>query len=137
MKKFLFALLITITATLGACRVVPDNDGLDAQWQLMNIEQPGVPTITQTSPRLYFSFYRHTANLTGSGVITANITYSHPELTMEFPGVEWRKLSNYHLSEADGNATAPYPVVTFKVIKLTGKTLVLAIGDKTYTFRKF
>lgn len=144
MKKNINTLLIILATflacSLNSCRVAPTNSDLDAQWQLMTIET-GSQTIVVDNPRVYYSFYRHTATLTSSSFSTnANLSYDGSTLKLEFPGQNWASLAKLHLTPpAQGAEQASYPVVTFNVVKLTGKQLILSLADdnKTYTFRKY
>lgn len=135
-----------ISVAFNSCRVAPTDVDLDAQWQLMTVET-ATETLVPDNPRVYYSFYRHTAMLaTSSGHrIPANLTYDGKTLKLEFPGHTWNNLKSlYLLPPADlttnsGQVTTDYPIVVFTVVKLNGKQLVLTLPDenKTYTFRKF
>lgn len=137
-----------ISAAFNSCRVAPTDPDLDAQWQLMTVET-AAETLVIDNPRIYYSFYRHTAMLTttAGNNITANLSYNGKTLKLEFPGHTWNDLKRLHIEQsADNNQTesskvsaTDYPVVIFDVVKLNGKQLVLLIPDqaKTYTFRKY
>lgn len=145
MKKTIFLLTIALTALIfNSCRVAPTDSQLDAQWQLMVVETPdttitpGNPDIP-SNPRVYYSFYRHTATLTTSHgqAINANLEYVEKQsLKLDFAGLTWEDLAPWFI---EGDAQQTHPSVTFSVEKIDGKQLVLFddLTQTQYTFRKY
>lgn len=129
MKNIIRALtliILTLT-TMSACRELPLNGDLDAQWQITSITYPD-GKVVDPEGKYYYCFYRHTGQLTGlDGLkITANIVYEGSSLSMEFP-----RENPWHL--APWGITCPADTPTdqigytahFTVDHLSSKTLVL------------
>lgn len=139
----LTALMLCIcTSLLTSCRVAPSNGDLDAQWQLMSIDYTdGTQTVPAT--RTYYSFYRHTANVTlvGGQSATANLTYIEGQsLTLEFPLNTPESLLAWSLPvPADADAGQTGVTISFTVNHISSSKLILTADSDgaVYTFRKF
>lgn len=137
-KTVILSIIVLATLIFNACRVAPANSQLDAQWQLMAVDIPGQTTIVPTNPRVYYSFYRHTATLTTSSgqSINANLSYvENQSLTLQFNGLTADDIKPWYI-ETD---TENNPKVEFSVIKIDGKQLVLKDNTNLtqYIFRKY
>lgn len=121
-------LLSIILLFAGGCRKAPINGDLDGQWQVMTIENADGSTVTPDN--VFYCFNLHVAELTsGKGTVFANMTYSHPDITLDFP----------YVKSPAGLATwglGSNPAV-IKVISLSSKKLVMQSGETTVTCRKF
>lgn len=135
MKKLLIILAAAVVAIVisGGCRKRPINGDLDGMWQIMTVEYPSKPTLVPD--QYYLCLYRHTANLrhTGGFTIGGNMVYDEEanSLSVEFP------YPGTWLGDVGVNGHTPY-TFRFKILRLTGKQLVMSLNDTiTYTLRKF
>lgn len=146
MKKISHILLtciaVVVFATMtGSCRKAPINGKLDGLWQIMKIEYLADGTDVTSQRRSYISINLHVVQLTDvtetedSGAsISGNLNYDESAgiLTMNFP---------YNTSESSlpqlqswGIYTNP---VTFSIVKLDGRQLILKSTDTLITCRRF
>ena len=139
MKKILsfiiiFTAAITLAAGLSSCRSRSHNGKLDAQWQVMTIENTNTGEVTAPSDQVkYICIYRDVVNIFHVG-IDGNLRYTKGGDTvwMEFP---------YATSDNDINVLRKLGIytnpVTFKILKLDGKQLILQSPDAILTCRRF
>lgn len=134
LKKFRIPGLIIslIICLLCGCSKDSINGDLDGRWQIM--EMSTSPGENLKEKQLYFNFYLHVCSLSfyGGYLAEANLTYIDDKITLYFPYFQTpealEKLNKY------GIYSNP---VTFHVISLTGKKLVIQDGDILITLRKF
>lgn len=133
------AVILLTSAFFHSCRVVPDNDKLDAQWQLLTITD-AAGNETTPDPRTYFSFYRSVAQVTqyAGGRITANLALGD-SLSMQFPYADAAQLRSFYLPvPADVAADTKGLTVKFYVNQLSDDKLVMTTKDsEVYTFRRY
>lgn len=128
------ALAILISASLlGGCRKASDNGKLDAQWQIMKIENTADGTVSIPAESRYICFNLHVVNLF-PGHYAGNLRYDKDEsrITLDFP----------YDTDASGLAALaefgiPSNPVTFDILKLDGKELVLRAPGSVITCRRF
>ncbi len=111
--------LILISAMLASCQKSPINGDLDGQWQVMDV-QP--------------AFYLHTCQLTyyGDYFTTGNFRHADGKLTLDFPHANSQ--DKKMILRQYGINTNP---VSFTVVRLDKKNLILRDGETTVTLRKF
>lgn len=145
MKKtsyiFLFLTTIVISMLAAGCRKAPINGKLDAQWQIMNIEHISDGHNEKPRLRTYIDINLHVVNLRnvttdekGGAVIAGNMIYDkdNSKLTLDFPyNTEGEKLTQL---QSWGIYTNP---ITFDIIKLDGKQLILKSEATVITCRRF
>lgn len=127
-----FFAVVTVLC-LNGCQKSPINGKLDGMWQVMSVVPE--PEVKPYEANIYYNFYMHTVQLSVAvqGVWTSgNMTYDGESLTMDFPYVS----NQTHLDRLGQYGIGSNPV-TFAVVELTGKRLVLRDGDTVVTMRKF
>lgn len=132
------AILLT-SALAHSCRVVPDNDKLDAQWQLLTITDDA-GNETTPDPRTYFNFYRSVAQISqyGGNRITANLALGD-SLSLQFPYADAAQLRRFYLPvPAEIAAETKGLTVKFYVNQLSEDKLVMTAANyDVYTFRRY
>lgn len=124
---------IAILMALPSCRKASHNGKLDAQWQIMRIENNTDGTSAVPGQREYICINLHVVNLFPAN-IAGNMNYDKDAatVTMDFP---------YNRDEAGMSALAPYGIlsnpVVFRITELNGKRLVLTSDASTVVCRRF
>lgn len=127
---------LALVISLSACRELPKIGDLAGQWQVTRIEYTDGTTVE--NPQKYYCFYREVANLTGDGMLTAELIYDKPSLTLVFPDTEPDKLTPWGIPVADTETSAEGTTrVNFNIANLTSKALVLTLPSVTITMRKY
>lgn len=134
MKRWMFVLAAMCCLVFAGCQKSPINGKLDGQWQVMSIVPEPAPQVA--FGRKYYCFSLHVVQLTEAGFqawTAGNMAYSGNKLTMEFPYAE----TSQHIR----NVLLDYGItsnpVTFDVVKLDSKQLVLSNASTTITLRRF
>lgn len=118
------------------CRKRSPNGKLDGQWQVQTVEVRSTSEVTSPYPKLYYCINLHVINLRGATGAAGNLRYSKDdeELTLDFPYLGDKV-------ESASNPLAPYGIyttpVTFRIVELTGKKLVLESPESVVTMRRF
>ena len=128
--------LVSSLFILGSCRKASDNGKLDGQWQIMGIETLDDAKSFVPEKRLYICLNLHVVQLTTAGGVgvSGNMRYEKGtgEIDWDFP---------YHETETGKSALRQWGVysnpVTFHVVKLDGKSLVLKSDKSVITCRRF
>lgn len=123
------------------CRKAPINGKLDAQWQIMSIENKKTGEVETPANRRYIDFGLHVVNLRsvtstdGPGAVySGNLSYDKGASTvaMDFPynkeGDSFNNLGKW------GIFTNP---VKFDIVRLDSKQLVLSSPESVITCRRF
>ena len=137
MKKtaYIFVTLcaLAILMAFPSCRKASHNGKLDAQWQIMRIENHEDGTSAVPDEREYICINLHVVNLFPAN-IAGNMNYDKDAatVTMDFP---------YNRDETGMKALAPYGIlsnpVVFRITELDGKQLVLSSESATVICRRF
>lgn len=133
MKHIAIALAFVLSLLFSGCRVMPTNGDLDAQWQITSlvINETG----EETHPdQLFYNFYRDLVQLTGNKKqrITGEIAVRDNTISINFPMVNETDAINT-LSPWGINSTT----ITFAIVQLNSKHMILKSDYSTVTFRKF
>lgn len=133
--------LVAILSVFAGCRKAPINGKLDGQWQIMHIENTEDGTNVTSKYRSYIDINLHVVNLhnvtsdeKGGILIGGNLRYDKgaSKLTLDFPyNTEGENLT---LLQQWGIYTNP---VTFDIVKLDGKQLILKSPETIVTCRRF
>lgn len=125
--------LLMAILTLGGCQKSPINGELDGQWQILSVTPEAPEKVTDEN--LYMNFSLHVCQLsyrTGGCWQTANLSFDGSSITLNFPYAD-NELSDKFLKQY-GIYRNP---VTFEVVELNNKNLVLRDGNVTVSLRKF
>lgn len=121
---------------MGSCRKASDNGKLDGQWQIMTIETLDNGEVTEPSQRIYICINLHVVQLTRNGGSSASGNMQYDKATGE---IHWD--FPYHETQAQINALREWGIysnpVTFHIVKLDGKSLVLKSDKTVVTCRRF
>ncbi len=140
---FCFSLLIGVISliSVSSCRKAPINGKLDAQWQIMKIEHTEDATERIPDRRSYIDINLHVVNLrnvleneSAGAVIAGNLNYDKnaSTITMDFPyNKEGSKLA---AMQSWGIYSNP---VTFRIVKLDSKELILKSSETVVTCRRY
>lgn len=125
-------ILFCLVLTASGCQKTSINGDLDGQWQVMDV-QPAPEEII-INERLYYCFYMHTCMLTyyDGGLTNGNFQFDGNHISMDFP--------NATHSDAI-TALKQYGIyhnpVTFEIVTLNKKHMILKNDDAVITLRKF
>lgn len=141
MKKIRYiaamAMMAVIMVAMSGCRKWSDNGKLDGQWQIMSIENVATGDVSVPVPTHYYCMNLHVVNLTpaiNNDIITGNMHYDKNASTvaMDFPYCKTPE------QIAQLNRWGIYSnEVSFNILELDGKKLVLRSSDSVITFRRF
>lgn len=133
--------LAIIILAAGGCRKMPINGKLDGQWQIMKIENLQDGSDVTSVYRSYIDISLHVVNLrnvsldeSAGSVISGNMKYDKGgnTLYMDFPyNTEGSKLDQLQLWGIYSNP------VTFDIVKLDGKQLILKSPETLITCRRY
>lgn len=114
------------------CQKSPINGDLDGQWQVVDVDPKEEGPLGDTT--LYYCFSLHVCQLSKTGGVytSGNMVYEGESLGLDFPYAKSQtaiaKLKQYGIYENP---------VTFEIIHLDNKKLILKNGDVVVTMRKF
>ncbi len=125
------AFIFTIILCLTGCRNASHNGKLDAQWQVMTVENTDDGSITHPH-KIYMCLTSHVVNLY-PGDYAGNFSYDEEKgiFTLDFPYREKPTDSRLYQWGIYDNP------VTFTILKLDGKQLVIRSGHSVVTCRRF
>lgn len=140
--KFLRNILILLAATVltlsfQSCRKRSPNGQLDGQWQILTVEDKTTGEVVSPYPKHYICLNLHVVNLTITGrdiTISGNMNYSKENSTVSFD----YPLSQYNVSGRDPRSFGMFsPQITFKVVRLDSKQLVIESDASVVSCRRF
>ena len=133
--------VLVCTILVGGCRKAPINGKLDGQWQIMKIELTDDGTVTTPEWRAYIDINLHVVNLTTVTTaevqgdrVCGNLIYdkSASTMTLDFPyNTEGSKLERLKVWGIYSNP------VTFDIVKVNGKELVIRSARSIVTCRRY
>lgn len=125
-KYISLAIASLILLVSFGCRKWPQNGDLDGMWQIMSIEcddqESAIP------PKAYFCFERSICQIRTGRSFTANMVYEDNTILLDFPYTEISDLKPFGI---DCNP------VSFEILHLSGKKLIMKNNYATLTLRKF
>ena len=129
-------LVAGLLALAVSCRKKSPNGKLDGMWRVTSVETKATGELTVPERQLYYCMNLHVVQLQGGPGAAGNMQYSKSEgeVTMDFPYSATSINSATHPFSVYGIWTSP---VTFKVVSLTGKKLVLESSESIVTMRRF
>lgn len=142
MKIFRSHIILTAFVTImslllfDGCRKAPINGKLDGQWQIMNIELTADGSDASPAIRSYIDINLHVVNLRNihQSLIAGSLNYDKDAswLTLDFPynaeGDALLRLREWGIYQTP---------VTFDIVKLDSKQLVLRSPETIITCRRF
>lgn len=141
MKFLKYILSVVILTVVGcsfqSCRKHSPNGQLDGQWQIQTVEYKTTGDVSSPYPKHYICLNLHVVNLTytdGKVMISGNMHYDKDAATVafDFPSSEFNK--NNADPESFGFMA---PQVTFKVVALDSKKLVMESPETVVTCRRY
>lgn len=138
LKYILPLILLTVVAgSFQSCRKRSPNGQLDGQWQIQTVEYKTTGEISSPYPKHYICLNLHVVNLTitdSKKMVSGNMHYDKETATIafDFPDSEYKKPNAE--PQSFGFMT---PQVTFKVVELNGKKLVIESPETVVTCRRF
>lgn len=133
--------LILCVSLFGACRKTPINGDLDGHWQIMSVEWVSDGSDVSPLLRSYICINLHIMQLRNvslsedpGSVFSGNMYYDKAEskITVDFP---------YNTSPNQVDQLHPWGIytnpVTFDIVKLDGKQLVLRTPETFITCRRY
>ena len=129
-------LVAGLMALAVSCRKKSPNGKLDGMWRIMTVENKSTGEVVTPEGQYYYCMNLHVVQLQGNPGADGNMQYSKSEgeVTMDFP----------YVGNTINSASNPYKVygiwsspVTFKVVTLNGKRLVLESPESVVTMRRF
>lgn len=137
MRKILYILTIAVMLVMvGGCRRASDNGAIDGYWRVVGIEDLTTGEELDPGTGRFMAIQLELMQLTSTAGefgyrITGVITYDEDN---ELLSVDFRNNAAASSLELFGITQNP---VTFRVVRASGRTLMLRTDDRLITCRKF
>ncbi len=125
---------VFLLCLISGCQKSPINGDLDGQWQICEVSPASPEEILKG--KLYYCFYMHTCQLTSPGYTIArgNFTFNGETISIDFPTDGEDIVTAIPSIHQYGIYSNP---VTFNIVHLDSKKLVIENSDATITLRKY
>lgn len=131
---------VILTAGLSSCRKMSHNGKLDGFWQVQTVENTATGEVSSPYPKHYYCLNLHVVNLKVTDItatISGNMQYDKDASTVY---MDFRSFP-YVTEEENESALEEFGVyekqVTFEIVKLDGKEMVLKSPQSVVRLRRF